>query len=245
MDRKIDHMSPPVGTLASRIRRGARDTRRANHVSVLAQSPGFERLREEIVARAQPTESDRVLDVGAGTGLLALRVAPSVEHVTALDSSPAVCGLLEENSRELGITNLDVVVADARVLPLPDASFDLVVSNYCLHHISDADKLVALGELARVLRPGGRLVFGDMMFNVGFRTARDRRVVARLALSMVRGGPAGVLRLLNNVVKTLVAPSEHPASVDWWKKALVDSGFRDVTVEALEHEGGIACAHIA
>ncbi len=150
--------------------------------------------------------------------------------------------MLEERCKDLGVTNLDVVVADARRLPLPDASIDLAVSNYCLHHITDAEKLVALRELARVLRPGGRLVFGDMMFNVGFRTARDRRVVGRLALRMVLRHPAGILRLLNNVVKTVFAPSERPASVEWWRKAIADSGFSDVEVVALEHEGGIASA---
>lgn len=236
---------PYRGNLGSTSTRWSRDERHAGHVSVLAQSPGFERLREQIVARAQPTASERVLDVGAGTGLLALRVAPSVRHVTAVDSSPAVCRQLEENARDLALTNIDVVVADARRLPLPDSSIDLALSNYCLHHINDADKLVALRELARVLRPGGRLVFGDMMFNVGFRTARDRRTVARLAFAMVRNHPGGVLRLMNNVVKTIVAPSERPASVEWWQQALADSGFCEVSVTALEHEGGIASARRA
>lgn len=212
---------------------------------MLAQSPGFERLRDEILSRARPTNGERVLDVGAGSGLLALRVAARVEHVTAVDSSPAVCRLLAANARELGIANVDVVHADARKLPLPNSSIDLALSNYCLHHISDADKLLALREVSRVLRPGGRLVLGDMMFNVGFRTARDRRTVARLALAMVRSHPAGVLRLLNNVMKTVVSPTEHPASVSWWEQALAGCGFCDVRVVALEHEGGIASARRA
>ena len=222
--------------------RGSRDEQHAGHVSELAQTPGFARLRDQILAIAKPSEGERALDLGAGTGLLALAVAPKVAHVTAVDSSPAVCGLLEERARELGLANVDAVVADARKLPLADSSIDLAVSNYCLHHVNDADKLVALSELARVLRPGGRLVFGDMMFRVGFRTARDRRVVTRLAFSMVRRHPAGWLRLLKNVKNTLVAPSEYPASVEWWQKALSDSGFCDVDVKALEHEGGIASA---
>lgn len=222
--------------------RARRDQRHASHVDELAGSRGFERLRDELLSRTQPTAEDRVLDLGAGTGLLALAVAPRVAHVTAVDSSPAVSRLLEAKARQLAITNLTVTVADARSLPLANSSIDLAVSNYCLHHVSDEDKLVALRELARVLRPGGRLVLGDMMFNIGFRTARDRRVVANLATSMLRSHPAGFLRLLINVVKTLFAPSEHPASAEWWARALNESGFAGVSVEALEHEGGIACA---
>jgi len=218
------------------------DQRHAAHIDQLADSAGFGRLRDELLSRAQPTAEDRVLDLGAGTGLLALAVAPMVAHVTAIDNSPAVSRLLEAKARQLAITNVTMIVADARNLPLESSSIDLAVSNYCLHHVTDEDKLVALRELARVLRPGGRLVLGDMMFNIGFRTARDRRVVAHLAISMLRRHPAGVLRVLINVAKTLFAPSEHPASVEWWERALNESGFSSVRVEALEHEGGIACA---
>lgn len=245
MDRQTARAGVPTGSAIRPRRPHGRDERHADHVRALAQSSGFEQLRDAIIARAQPTEEERVLDLGAGTGLLALAVAPTVAHVTAVDSSPAVCLLLEERSRELAIQNVDVVVADARELPLATGSIDLALSNYCLHHITDADKLVALRELLRVLRPGGRLVLGDMMFNVGFRTARDRRVVIRMALAMLRSHPAGVLRLLINAVKTIVAPSEHPASVEWWKRALTDTGFIDVEVTALAHEGGIACARRA
>jgi SAM-dependent methyltransferase len=221
------------------------DERHARHIDELAQTPGFARLRDQILSRAEPAKSHYALDLGAGTGLLALAVAPKVAHVAAVDSSPAVCRRLEARARELAITNVSVVVADARNLPMPSSLIDLALSNYCLHHLSDADKLVALHELARVLRPGGTLVVGDMMFNMGLRTKRDRRILAHLAIAMVRNHPAGLLRLLSNVTKTLVAPSEWPASVEWWDRALRDSGFCEVHVEALEHEGGIAWARRA
>jgi len=246
MPHQLDHRNLSVGSRTEPSAHESRDERHARHVNDLAHTRGFALLRDQIISRAQPTQGDRVLDVGAGTGLLALAVAPSVAHVIAVDSSPAVCRLLEAEARDREVGNIEVVVADARKLPLPDSSIDLVLSNYCLHHISDVDKQVALREFARVMRPGGRLVLGDMMFNVGFRTARDRRVVARLAFAMLRGHPvAGLRRLLVNAVKTIVAPSERPASVEWWEQALGDSGFCEVDVMALEHEGGIACARRA
>lgn len=221
------------------------DERHARSVEDLMNTPGFQRLRDEIIARAELSGSERVLDVGAGAGLLTLAAASHAEHVTAVDLSPAVCRRLEENAKRINVSNVSVLVGDARKLPLPDASVDVALSNYCLHHVNDDDKLVAIRELARVLRPGGRLVLGDMMFRVGVRTARDRRVVTRLALGMLRKGPAGVVRLLRNVFKALMAPSEWPASVDWWDQALRSTGFSDVQVTALEHEGGIASARLA
>lgn len=221
------------------------DERYARSVEQLMNTPGFQRLRDEIIARADPASGERVLDVGAGAGLLTLAVASRTEHVTAVDLSPAVCRRLEANASRLTLTNVSVVVGDARELPLPEASIDLALSNYCLHHLTDTDKLVALRELVRVLRPGGRLVIGDMMFRVGLRTARDRRIVTDMALGMLRKGPAGLVRLLRNVRRALTAPSEWPASVEWWDQALRSTGFSDVQVAALEHEGGIASARRA
>jgi SAM-dependent methyltransferase len=208
----------------------------------MAESPGFLRLRDSIIELAGLRPEDRVLDIGAGTGLLALAAAPRVEHVHALDVSPAMCEYLQSKLASLAITNVEVSVDTATELPLPDGSVDLVLSNYCFHHLSDAEKDVALGEIRRVLRPGGRLVFGDMMFRLSVTDPRDRKVIALLVKRIIRHGPAGLLRLAKNGARIAAGRWEHPADVDWWREALVRSGFTGVEVTALEHEGGIGSA---
>lgn len=210
----------------------------------MAATPGFRALREEIVGLARLRSSDRVLDIGAGTGLLALAAAPRVRRVWALDISPAMCSHLAAKLARRGIENTKVVARSATDLPLADGSVDVVLSNYCFHHLNDADKSRALGEIGRVLRPGGRLVFGDMMFRVGLADRRDRAVIAGLVTNMLRRGPAGVARLLKNAVRILTGRWEHPASVDWWRDALRRAGFAEVDVRALDHEGGIAVARL-
>ncbi|MDQ6804385.1 MAG: methyltransferase domain-containing protein [Actinomycetota bacterium] len=212
------------------------------HVEELTDTPGFVRLRQEILALAQLTPEDRVVDIGAGTGLLALAAAPEVRHVSAIDISPAMCRRLEAKVAGLAHTNVDVLVANATVLPLADGSADVVLSNYCFHHVSDKDKRRALEEITRVLRPGGRLVIGDMMFEVGLRGTRERALILRFVRSMLRRGPAGLLRLLKNAVRLASGRGEHPASVDWWRRALSDAGFAAAEVWPLDHEGGIAVA---
>jgi ubiquinone/menaquinone biosynthesis C-methylase UbiE len=211
-------------------------------VEQLTNTPGFLSLREEIIALAELDPEDRVLDIGAGTGLLSLAAAPKVRHVSALDISPAMCRHLSAKAAELPGADVDVLVGTATALPLGDRSADVVLSNYCFHHVSDADKRRALDEVRRVLVPGGRLVFGDMMFNVGLRDTRDRALIMRFVRSMVRRGPAGIIRLVKNAVRVLSGRGEHPASVEWWQRALQDAGFADVEVWPLDHEGGIAVA---
>jgi hypothetical protein len=81
-----------------------------------------------------------------------------------------------------------------------------------------------------------------MMFRVGVVDPRNRAVIAKLVRRILRHGPAGVARILKNVVRLLLGRWEHPADTGWWQVALERAGFADVAVEALEHEGGIAVA---
>ena len=208
----------------------------------MARSPGFLALRDRILELARLRARDCLLDVGAGTGLLALAAAPRVERVFALDVSPAMCGHLERKLTRLGVDNAEVVVNSATALPLADGGVDVVVSNYCFHHLRDREKARALAQIRRVLRPGGRLVFADVMFRISIVKRRERAVIGLYVSRMLRHGPSGLLRLMRNVTRMLAGRWEHPASVEWWRTALLDAGFVDVDVQALAHEGGVAVA---
>lgn len=209
---------------------------------VVARTDGFRELRDHIIGLARPRFEHTVLDVGSGTGLLALGIAPLVDTVWAMDISPAMCDYLRTKAESAGLENIKVAVASAVSLPLVEDSVDVVISNYCLHHLCARDKYRALLEARRVLRPGGRLVIGDMMFRVGIRQPRDRRVLADKVKGMLRKGRPGVWRLFKNLARFLSRGWEHPASADWWVDALTEAGFEHVQVRVLEHEGGIVSA---
>jgi ubiquinone/menaquinone biosynthesis C-methylase UbiE len=215
---------------------------RIDQVECVAASLGFLALRDRILELAGLDASDKLLDVGSGTGLLAVAAAARVAHVSALDASPAMCRHLEHRFKRLGIKNAEVLLSTAIDLPLRAAAVDVVVSNYCFHHLDESGKRRVLAEIRRVLRPGGRLVFADMMFRVSILTRRDRAVTGLLVKRILRRGPAGVLRLLKNATRIAVGSWEQPASVEWWRDALLQAGFVEIAVEALEHEGGIAFA---
>lgn len=216
-----------------------------NHVveaEEVARRAGFQDLCVRIIERAQLQPGDVVADIGAGTDLLSLPVAQRTTSVWAIDIAPAMRDYLRAKAASAGVENINAVVASAVSLPLVDESVDLVVSNYCFHHLKDPDKAEALREAARVLRPGGRLVFGDMMFRPSLNDPRDRRVASSKVKAMIRMGPAGLLRLAKNGARFATARWEKPARPQWWEQALVDHGFVDVSVQTLPHEGGIASA---
>jgi SAM-dependent methyltransferase len=207
----------------------------------VSRTPGFIELRERITRLASPMPDDRVLDLGAGTGLLTLALAPRVRVVEAVDASPPMLKRLRERADAARYQNVTTTVADLRSLPLPDCGFTLVVSNYAFHHLDHSGKALALSEARRVLRPGGRLVVGDMMFALSLRR-RDRRLVAGKVITIARRGPAGAVRLARNAARLGMGRWEHPESPEAWARLLAERHFWDISLLPLAHEGGIATA---
>ncbi|MEQ8404545.1 MAG: class I SAM-dependent methyltransferase [Oceanicaulis sp.] len=124
-------------------------------------------LLDLVVVRAALRAGDRVLDIGAGLGALSRRCAADRRaSVTGFDPSwPMLEGALLRRPPALRET-LGFVHADHPFLTLPvaDAKADAVVSSFAFHHVRPDHHAGAIREMARVLRAGGRLVVGDVMF---------------------------------------------------------------------------------
>jgi ubiquinone/menaquinone biosynthesis C-methylase UbiE len=112
-----------------------------------------------MVAAAVLDGSERLLDVGTGTGHTALAFASHVAEVVGLDLTTAMLEQARRLAREQGATNTRFELGDAMALPYPDASFDVVACRVCAHHFADSP--AAVREMARVLRPGGQLLLVD------------------------------------------------------------------------------------
>ena len=131
------------------------------------------RHRDRILGHVTWRGDERVLDVGTGRGLLlvgAVKRAPR-GHGVGLDIWQTRD--LSDNSIERTKANLavegvaercDLVTVPAQQMNFPDASFDAVVSNLCLHNIPGEARTRAVREIARVLKPGGIAVISDLMF---------------------------------------------------------------------------------
>jgi SAM-dependent methyltransferase len=111
----------------------------------------------QLVKFAGIVSGENVLDVGTGTGVVAITAARSGARVTGLDLTPALLDHARENSCIAGMENIVWTEGDAESLPFPDASFDVVLSQF--GHIFAPRPETALAEMRRVLKPDGRVAF--------------------------------------------------------------------------------------
>ena len=115
-----------------------------------------------------------VLDAACGTGRYAVGLAAAGARVHGVDASREMLAHAQRKANERGLS-VDLRQSDLRALPFDDESFDLVISALALCHVPELGPV--MGEFARVLRPGGRVVISDFhpfCLLIGWRTAFDR-----------------------------------------------------------------------
>jgi ubiquinone/menaquinone biosynthesis C-methylase UbiE len=150
------------------------------------------RLRDWVLNRLELKGGEQILDVGCGHGLMLIGAAKRLRggHATGIDiwshtdqaaNSPEAT---RRNAELEGVAErIDVRDGDARAIPFPDATFDVVVSSLALHNIENAEeRRKALSEIARVLKPGGRIGMIDIFKGgeyLDYFTSHGFRIVAK------------------------------------------------------------------
>ncbi len=102
-----------------------------------------------------------VVDIGAGSGYLAMAAAKLVRRVAAVDISGEMLKELSKKAAEAGITNIEPVEAEADDVPLGDSSVDVICSNMFLHHSQEPQ--VTIKEMHRLLKKGGSIFIADFV----------------------------------------------------------------------------------
>lgn len=139
----------------------------------LVGAVGFTDARRRSIDRLALQGGERVLLVGAGTGLDLDLLPPGVE-VTAIDVTPAMLERLARRAARSG-RPVTAEIQDARRLAFPDASFDAVVLHLILAVMPQPE--LGMKEAARVLRPGGRIAIFDKFLRAGERPSAARRIL--------------------------------------------------------------------
>ncbi len=116
---------------------------------------------ERLSARLAAFPQARLLDMGCGAGHASFIAAGRVKEVVAYDLSGQMLEVVSDAARSRGMANLTTRQGYAEALPFADESFDVVISRYSAHHWHDVGK--ALREVRRVLKPGGVVIFMDVM----------------------------------------------------------------------------------
>jgi len=115
---------------------------------------------ERLARMVKAGPADRAIDLACGPGTLALRFARHVRWICGLDLTPAILERARRSAAAEGLANLDFAIGDAQALPFADGSLDIAVTSYAFHHFPDPARTMA--EMARVIRPGGRVGILDI-----------------------------------------------------------------------------------
>jgi ubiquinone/menaquinone biosynthesis C-methylase UbiE len=121
------------------------------------------KLRKRTIALAQLQPGEQALDVGCGTGTLAIAMARRVGrtgHVTGIDPGTAQIARARAKAARHHLS-IEFQIGVIEQLPFPDQTFDIVFSTLMMHHLPAPLKRQGLAEIARVLKPGGRLIIAD------------------------------------------------------------------------------------
>lgn len=185
---KLRHKTTDAPHTAGRVVHGARWYDLFGSVILFGRDKA---LRQKLIELAAPAPGEKVLDVGCGTGTLALalesRVGTGAVH--GIDASPEMIDVAKEKAMKAG-SDVDFRVGLIEAIPFPDATFDLVTSSLMLHHLPDDLKRTGLGEIRRVLKPGGRFLAMDFAAHSHSRLGPGRPLGHLLAIfGHARGEP--------------------------------------------------------
>jgi SAM-dependent methyltransferase len=197
----------------------------------------FARANDATLAWLQPLSPDMVvLDVACGAAHASEVAAPYVRQVVGVDLTPALLRVGAERLRERNVANVLLQEGDAAELPFVDESFDLVFCRFAVHHFEDPPRQLA--EMARVCRPGGRVVISDMVAPAAeLRPAFDE-LHRRLDPSHACAVPADELvamteRLVGPVTRADLSTASTPLSLE---RMVTPSSDRLSVLDALRSE---------
>jgi ubiquinone/menaquinone biosynthesis C-methylase UbiE len=195
-----------------------------------------------VVKNSLVKPGDKVLDIGCGTGLLSLKFLKKANcAISAVDNSKEMMAVFEDKIKKLKLQNqVACRPMDADSIKFPDNTFDIVASTVTLHHLKE--KLNPLKKMRRILKPGGKLIIGDIdMDTTGSHTDVNRfkrviRVLEEEWISALKdGGVDAFVKLFDNGKKHILNQGEYCISLKQWADTCKKAGFEEISIKKVPH----------
>ncbi len=197
------------------------------------------RIVEQVVDAAGRTG----LDLGCGTGNVSEAILSRFPGAVVRGVDPSE-GMRKQYAERLGgAGDVEVKIGDALGIPFDRDSFDLITTQLALHHIAPGDRERCAAELARVLKPGGRLLYADMFCDVDgepFDPERTRDIINKMMAAALFCLDHGAFEMMQMMLATLPRDlsneGEFMTTDAVWSELLETAGFEVLQIERVPPE---------
>ena len=184
-----------------------------------------EKFMDTLIRIGDFRETDKVLDVGTGTGLVAKAISPFVDDIIALDKSTRMLDLAVD-----GHQNIDYVSGDVRDMIFVSNVFDKVIARHIFHHVITGTKR-AMDECYRVLKPGGTMIFNEGT-PPSARTRQDYIDIFKLKEDRIVFMPDDMIQLMKGsgfeIAEVRVVNLEHMSIRNWLENSKLPKETQDI-----------------
>lgn len=127
--------------------------------------------------------TQKILDIGTGTGIIPFSICPKVKYIVATDISPEMIKIAKQKQVSSGMENIEFQIQDAYNLTFPDKSFDVIIATNLLHLLFEPDKLIS--EAKRVLKDNGIFIVPTFCAGENFRSKAMANISAMAGIWFV------------------------------------------------------------
>lgn len=174
----------------------------------------------------------RVLDLGCGSGTLISMIAEECPDAEIYGVDPSERMVSNSVKRFADLPNVHISIGTATRIPMPDDYLHVVLSNLALHHVPPAERMACAREIARVLKPGGRLIYCDMFCDVvgpldDPARCRDiiEKMVGKSLYDLDHGAFETMLLHIGDIPAVIREEGEYFTTTGVWEEALAAAGL--------------------